>query len=127
MVGERGANLSGGQRQRIAIARAILRDASILILDEPTSALDAASEGLIVEALENLPQGRTTLVIAHRLSTVQGADRIAVLEGGRIVEFGPPADLLAAGGRYARMAELSGAPVDSQARRRGGASDGWRR
>lgn len=109
VVGERGANLSGGQRQRIAIARAILRDASILILDEPTSALDAASEGLIVEALENLPQGRTTLVIAHRLSTVQGADHIAVLEGGRIVEFGSPAELLATGGRYARMAHLSGA------------------
>ncbi|MBA3252145.1 MAG: ABC transporter ATP-binding protein, partial [Geodermatophilaceae bacterium] len=88
MIGERGTNLSGGQRQRVAIARAILRDAPIIILDEPTSALDAGSEELLLQALANLPAGRTRLVIAHRLSTVRDADRILVLEQGRIIESG---------------------------------------
>jgi ATP-binding cassette subfamily B protein len=103
LVGERGASLSGGQRQRVAIARAILRDAPILVLDEPTSALDALSEQLIVRALEQLPTGRTTLIIAHRLSTVRKADRVAVIENGRIVEVGPPAQLLRENGKYAEF------------------------
>ncbi len=102
-VGERGANLSGGQRQRVAIARAIVRDAPIIVLDEPTSALDAASEELIVEALRNLPAGRTRLTIAHRLSTIRDADEIIVLQGGRIVETGHHDRLVATGGLYARL------------------------
>jgi ATP-binding cassette subfamily B protein len=102
-IGERGANLSGGQRQRVAIARAILRDASIVILDEPTSALDAGSEELLVAALANLPQGRTRIVIAHRLSTVRDADRIFVLEHGRIVEAGTHSQLASYGGLYAKL------------------------
>jgi ATP-binding cassette subfamily B protein len=102
-VGERGVMLSGGQRQRIAIARAILRDAPILLLDEATSALDATSETLVQEALEHLMRGRTTLVIAHRLSTVTGADRIIVLEKGRVAETGTHDQLLAMRGLYADM------------------------
>ena len=105
-VGERGASLSGGQRQRIAIARAIVRDAPILLLDEPTSALDAGSEALVVEALQNLMQGRTTIVIAHRLSTVRHADRIVVLAGGRIVEVGTHDQLIAAQGAFATLSAL---------------------
>jgi ATP-binding cassette subfamily B protein len=105
-VGERGVTLSGGQRQRVAIARAILRDAPILLLDEATSALDAESEALVQAALERLMQGRTTLVIAHRLATVLGADRILVLDGGRIVEQGTHRSLVAKGGVYARLASL---------------------
>ena len=102
-IGERGANLSGGQRQRVAIARAILRDAQVIILDEPTSALDAGSEELLVAALANLPQGRTKIVIAHRLSTVRDADRIFVLEHGRIVEAGTHSQLASYGGLYAKL------------------------
>ena len=102
-VGERGSLLSGGQRQRVAIGRALLKDAPVLILDEATSALDTQSERRIQEALNNLMKDRTTLVIAHRLSTVEGADRIIVLDGGRIVESGSHAELLAAGGRYAAL------------------------
>jgi ATP-binding cassette subfamily B protein len=105
-IGERGVTLSGGQRQRIAIARAILRDAKIMLLDEATSALDAASETLVQEALEHSMEGRTSLVIAHRLATVLGADRILVMDRGRIVEEGTHAKLAAAGGLYARLAEL---------------------
>ncbi|MFN8121413.1 MAG: ABC transporter ATP-binding protein [Thermoleophilia bacterium] len=112
-IGERGANLSGGQRQRVAIARAILRDAPILILDEPTSALDAASEALLVEALRNLPAGRTTLVIAHRLTTIRHADRIAVIGGGRVLEEGTHDALMAVDGPYRRLA----APAPALARR----------
>jgi ATP-binding cassette, subfamily B, bacterial len=93
-IGERGVNLSGGQRQRVAIARAILRNSPIIILDEPTSALDAASEELLVEALDNLPKGRTTIVIAHRLSTVRHADRIIVLDRGRVIEQGSHEQLM---------------------------------
>ena len=105
-AGPRGSALSGGQRQRIAIARALLRDAPILLMDEATSALDAASEALVTEALDRLAQGRTTLVIAHRLSTVQGADRIVVMDAGQVVDQGTHAALLARGGLYADLCRL---------------------
>jgi ATP-binding cassette subfamily B protein len=105
-LGERGVMLSGGQRQRITIARAILRDAPILLLDEATSALDAESEREVQKALERVMEGRTTLVIAHRLATVRQADRILVLNEGRIVEEGSHAALLKKRGVYARLAEL---------------------
>jgi ATP-binding cassette, subfamily B, bacterial len=105
-IGERGANLSGGQRQRVSIARAILRDSPIVILDEPTSALDAASEELLVAALDNLPSDRTRLIIAHRLSTVRDADRILVIDGGRIVEAGSHDELVRSGGLYERLSSF---------------------
>lgn len=106
VLGERGVTLSGGERQRLAIARAILKDARVLILDEPTSALDAQTESRVVEALEHLMADRTTLIIAHRLSTVRRANRIALLEGGRLVELGSHDELIAAGGRYAELFAL---------------------
>jgi ATP-binding cassette subfamily B protein/subfamily B ATP-binding cassette protein MsbA len=104
VVGERGATLSGGQRQRLAIARALLKDAPVLVMDEPTSALDGATERLLMGAVGRLMAGRTTFVIAHRLSTIRGADQILVLDGGRVVERGRHAELAAIeGGLYRRL------------------------
>lgn len=106
VVGERGVMLSGGQKQRLAIARAILKNAPILLLDEATSALDAQSERLVQTALEHLMQGRTTLVIAHRLATIRDADKILVFDGGQIIDQGTHDELVAKGGRYAELAKL---------------------
>lgn len=105
VVGERGVRLSGGQKQRVAIARALLKDPRVLVLDEATSALDAESEHLVQEALDRLMQGRTTLIIAHRLSTVKDADRVIVIEQGEAVETGPHEELMARGGLYKRLVE----------------------
>jgi ATP-binding cassette subfamily B protein len=105
-LGEKGVRLSGGQRQRVAIARAILRNPPVLLLDEATSALDAESERVVQEALERLMQNRTTLIIAHRLATVLNADRIAVMEQGKLIATGTHTDLIRQGGLYARLASL---------------------
>lgn len=115
IIGERGAFLSGGQRQRLAIARAILIDAPVLILDEATSALDAESEQLVQRAIANLIHNRTTIVIAHRLSTVRRADKIVVVEAGRIIEQGTHSELLARGGQYQRLYELQFADEEAAA------------
>jgi ATP-binding cassette subfamily B protein/subfamily B ATP-binding cassette protein MsbA len=117
VVGERGATLSGGERQRVSIARALLKDAPILVLDEPTSALDARTEASLMGALDGLRRGRTTLIIAHRLSTVRGADRIVVLEGGEVVESGGHEELMARGGLYRSLhdAQFGGASATADA------------
>ena len=111
LIGERGTTLSGGQRQRLAIARALIKNPPLLILDEATSALDAATEARVSRALKTLMAGRTTFIIAHRLSTVRDADVILVFDQGRIVEQGTFAELVARGGRFAELVETQLAPA----------------
>ena len=112
VVGERGSNLSGGQRQRIAIARALVNDPRILIFDEATSALDYESERIIQENMRRIATGRTLIVIAHRLSTVRGADHIMTIDRGRLVEDGTHEDLLRRGGRYAQLHRIQAGRAD---------------
>jgi ATP-binding cassette subfamily B protein len=114
VVGERGYRFSGGEKQRLAIARAVLRNAPILVLDEATSALDVETERAVQWALDELARDRTTITIAHRLSTVRDADLILVLDHGRIVERGTHDDLVALGGRYAALVERDARPVERQ-------------
>ena len=117
MVGERGAQLSGGERQRIAIARAILKDAPILVLDEATSALDVETEVRVKDAIERLRANRTTFIIAHRLTTVRNADLIVFLDQGRVVETGGFAELSAGNGRFAALLRAGGLLDDEEVRR----------
>ena len=106
LIGENGSTLSGGERQRISIARALLKDAPVILLDEATASLDVENESAVQEALSRLLQGKTVLVIAHRMRTVAGADHIVVLERGRVAQQGKPEELMRKGGLYRRMAEL---------------------
>jgi len=116
MIGERGVTLSGGQRQRITIARAIIRDSPILILDEPSAGLDAESEKLVFDALDKLMEGKTSIVIAHRLATVRRADKIFVIDRGLVIEHGTHEELLSGGGLYSRLYELQFKGEESDAR-----------
>jgi ATP-binding cassette subfamily B protein len=116
-VGERGGQLSGGERQRIAIARAILKDAPILVLDEATSALDVETETRVKEAIDTLRQGRTTFIIAHRLTTVRDADLVVFMDNGRVVEMGGFAELSATNGRFAGLLRAGGLLTDEEVRR----------
>jgi ABC-type multidrug transport system fused ATPase/permease subunit len=128
-LGERGAKISGGERQRIAIARAFLKDSPILILDEPTSSVDSRTEAVILDAIERLMHGRTTFIVAHRLSTLRGADWVLVLDDGVIIEQGPPSELLVAGGMYAALQALQaggGPNPRSAASASGTAAVAWR-
>jgi ABC-type multidrug transport system fused ATPase/permease subunit len=115
VIGEKGVGLSGGERQRIAVARAFLKDAPILILDEPTSSIDSRTEAVILDALDRLMAGRTTFMIAHRLSTIRRPDRVLVVDGGRIVEQGGVAELLAQGGLFARLWHAQKVPTGAGA------------
>jgi ATP-binding cassette subfamily B protein/subfamily B ATP-binding cassette protein MsbA len=124
IIGERGSTLSGGERQRLSIARAFLKNAPILILDEPTSALDAITEGMLVDAIERLSEGRTTFIIAHRLTTIRKADRILVLDGGQIVESGTHEQLIGAGGVYANL-QTQGSAL-AEALSDGASASDWR-
>ena len=132
VVGERGHRFSGGEQQRLAIARTILRNPPVLVLDEATSALDNETEALVQQALESLSEGRTTIAIAHRLSTVRNADQIVVLDRGRVAERGTHEELLELGGRYAGLVARAGgstliqAPRRATPRPRGGSSSGGR-
>lgn len=105
-IGERGNKLSGGQRQRIAIARAIIREPKVIFFDEATSALDSVSENLILEAMDNLSKGRTTFIVAHRLSTIRKADKICVMEGGKCIEYGSYEELMSIEGTFYNMKSL---------------------
>jgi ATP-binding cassette subfamily B protein/subfamily B ATP-binding cassette protein MsbA len=108
VLSERGSSLSGGERQCIGIARAMLKDAPVVILDEPTSSMDSLTEREVMAGIERLLEGRTAFIIAHRLATVRHADMVAVIDGGRLVELGPPQTLLAGGGRFAELAAAQG-------------------
>ena len=129
LVGDRGSRLSGGQRQRVAIARAILKDPPILLLDEATSSLDNESERLVQDALDRLKVGRTTIIVAHRLSTIRAADRIAVLDDGWLVELGTQDELLARDGLYARLHRMQFTvepmPIRTGCRRTGSCVSAW--
>ena len=112
MIGENGSALSGGERQRISIARALLKDSPVIFLDEATASLDAENETLIQRAISRLVKGKTVLIIAHRMRTVAGADKLVLLKEGKVAECGTPAELEARGGEYARMKRLQAASMD---------------
>jgi ATP-binding cassette subfamily B protein len=113
VLGERGVGVSGGEKQRISIARAVLMDPSILIFDEATAAVDSETEHLIQEAIDRLIKGRTTLMIAHRLSTLKRANKIIVVDGGKIIEFGPPEELLEKKGKYYKLVQIQSMAADA--------------
>ena len=118
VLGERGVGVSGGEKQRISIARAVLMDPSILIFDEATAAVDSETEHLIQEAIDRLIKGRTTLMIAHRLSTLKRANKIIVVDGGKIIEFGPPEELMEKKGKYYKLVQIQSMAQDADKLRR---------